>query len=826
MSLSRRKFLKGLATTSAVSVIGPSLLVQVAKAATEEASLYSSDGIWKVSGSHWGAFRARIYNGKVTEIKPLERDKYPSDMINGIKGIIYSPSRVRYPMVRLEWLKKHKYSGDTRGNNRFVRVTWDEALDLFYQELERIQKDYGPWALHAGMTGWRQTGQFHSCTSHMQRAVGMHGNFMTKVGDYSTGAGQTILPYVLGSTEVYAQGTSWSDILANSKTIILWANDPLKNTQVGWQCETHDSYGYYEQLKDKVAKGEIKVISIDPVRSKTQNYLGCDQVYVNPQADLPLMLAIAHTLYKEELFDKKFLETYALGFEEFIPYVLGETKDKVEKTPEWAEPICGVKAEQIRELARLMAGGRTQLVFGWSIQRQQHGEQPYWMGAVVAAMLGQIGLPGGGVSYSHHYSGVGIPPTGASGPGGFPRNVDEGKKPKWDNDDFKGYSRTIPVARWIDAILEPGKEINYNGSKVKLPETKMLVVSGCNPWHHHQDRNRMKTAFQKLQTVVTIEFAWTATCRFSDIVLPACTQFERNDIDLYGAYSASGILAMHKLVDPLYQSKTDFEIFTELCRRFGRHKEYTRGMDEMEWVRMLYADCREANKGNFDMPEFDQFWADGVVDFGEGKNFVRHADFREDPEINALGTPSGFIEIFSRKIDRYGYEHCQGHPMWFEKAERSHGGPKSDKFPLWLQSCHPDQRLHSQMCESEEYRATYAVQGREPIYISPEDAKKRGINDGDLVRVFNDRGQLLAGARVSDNYPPGVVRIHEGAWYGPLNEKVGAIDTYGDPNTLTMDIGSSELAQATSANTVVVDIEKFEGEAPPVTSFGGPIYES
>jgi trimethylamine-N-oxide reductase (cytochrome c) len=825
MSLSRRKFLKGLATTSAVSVIGPSLLVQAANAATEGAAT-TADGVWKVSGSHWGAFRARIYNGKVQEIKALELDKYPTDMLKGIKGIIYSPSRVRYPMVRLDWLKKHKYSGETRGNNRFIRVTWDEALDLFYQELERVQKDYGPWALHAGMTGWRQTGQFHSCTSHMQRAVGMHGNFMTKVGDYSTGAGQTVLPYVLGSTEVYAQATSWPEILSNSKTIVLWANDPFKNTQVGWQAETHGSYEYYEQLKEKVVKGEIKVISIDPVKSKTQNYLNCDQLYVNPQTDVAFMLAIAHTLYKEDLYDKKFLETYALGFDDFLPYVLGKAKDNVEKTPEWAEKICGVKADQTRELARLIVKDRTQIMFGWSIQRQQHGEQPYWMGAVIAAMLGQIGLPGGGVSYSHHYSGVGIPSTGAAGPGGFPRNVDEGQKPKWDNDDFNGYSKTIPVARWLDAILEPGKEIKYNGSKVILPDTKMLVVSGCNPWHHHQDRNRMKKAFQKLQTVVTIEFAWTATCRFSDIVLPACTQFERNDIDLYGAYSASGILAMHKLVDPLYQSKTDFDIFTELTRRFGRQKQYTRGMDEMEWVRMLYADCKEANKANFPMPEFDQFWADGIVEFGPGKPFIQHAGFREDPEINPLGTPSGFIEIFSRKIDRYGYEHCQGHPMWFEKSERSHGGPHSDKFPLWLQSCHPDQRLHSQMCESDEYRATYTVQDREPVYISPDDAKARGIKDGDLVRVFNDRGQLLAGAKVSDNYPTGVIRIHEGAWYGPLNEKIGAIDTYGDPNTVTQDIGSSELAQATCANTVIVEIEKFKGEVPPVTSFGGPIFES
>ncbi|MGR5128167.1 trimethylamine-N-oxide reductase TorA [Photobacterium swingsii] len=825
MSLSRRNFLKGLATTSAASVIGPSLLMQAAQAA-EEVSPYAADGVWKVSGSHWGAFRAKIYNGKVQELKALEFDKYPTDMLNGIKGIIYSPSRVRYPMVRLDWLKKHKYSGDTRGNNRFIRVTWDEALDLFYQELERVQKDYGPWALLAGQTGWRQTGQFHSCTTHMQRAVGMHGNFIKKVGDYSTGAGQTILPYVLGSTEVYAQGTSWPEILENTDVVVLWANDPIKNTQVGWQCETHGSYGYYEQIKEKVAKGEIKVISVDPVKSKSQNYFNSDQIYVNPQSDVAFMLAIAHTLYKEDLYDKKFIETYALGFDEFIPYVEGKTKDKVEKTPEWAEPICGVKADAIREFARLLVKGRTQLIFGWAIQRQQHGEQPYWMGAVLAAMIGQIGLPGGGVSYSHHYSGVGIPPTGASGPGGFPRNVDEGQKPKWDSTDFKGYSSTIPVARWIDCILEPGKEIKYNGAKVTFPDPKMVVVSGCNPWHHHQDRNRMKTAFQKLQTVVTIEFAWTATCRFSDIVLPACTQFERNDIDLYGAYSASGVLAMHKLVDPLYQSKTDFQIFTELCERFGRAKEYTRGMNEMEWLHQLYNECREANKAKHKMPEFDEFWKEGLFEFGEGTNFVRHADFREDPEINPLGTPSGFIEIFSRKIDRYGYEHCQGHPMWFEKSERSHGGPSSDKFPIWLQSCHPDQRLHSQMCESEKYRETYTVQGREPVYINPEDAKDRGISDGDIVRVYNDRGQLLAGARISDNYPRGVIRIHEGAWYGPVNEKVGSLDTYGDPNTLTQDIGSSELAQATSANTVIVEFEKFKGEAPPVTSFGGPIYVS
>ncbi|EPM4279949.1 trimethylamine-N-oxide reductase TorA [Vibrio alginolyticus] len=817
MAITRRSFLKGVATTSAASVIGPSLL------ASASANAVETTGTWKVTGSHWGAFRAHIYAGKVQEIKPLELDKNPTEMLNGIKGIIYSPSRVRYPMVRLDWLKKHKYSADTRGNNRFIRVTWDEALDLFYRELERIQKDYGPWALHAGQTGWNQTGSFNNCTAHMQRAVGMHGNFITKVGDYSTGAGQTIMPYVLGSTEVYAQGTSWSEILENSDNIVLWANDPVKNLQVGWNCETHESFKYLAQLKEKVVKGEINVLSVDPVKNKTQRYLENDHLYINPLTDVAFMLAVAHVLYNENLYDKKFIDTYCLGFEEFIQYVQGKTKDKVEKTPEWAAAICGVKADKIREFARMLVSGRTQILMGWCIQRQEHGEQPYWAAAVVAAMVGQIGLPGGGISYGHHYSSIGVPSTGFAGPGGFPRNLDQGMKPKWDNNDFNGYSRTIPVARWIDCLLEPGKEINYNGGKVKLPDFKMMVISGCNPWHHHQDRNRMKKAFRKLQTVVTIEFAWTATCRFSDIVLPACTQWERNDIDVYGSYSNKGLIAMHRLVDPLFQSKPDFQIMSELTQRFGRREEYTRGMSEMEWIESLYNDCKKANEGKFEMPEFNEFWEKSVLDFGEGKPWVRHADFRKDPELNPLGTPSGFIEITSRKIGRYGYEHCQEHPMWFEKSERSHGGPGSDKYPFWLQSCHPDKRLHSQMCESEEFRATYAVQGREPVYINPADAKAKGIKDGDLVRVFNGRGQLLAGAVLTDSYPRGVIRIEEGAWYGPLNEKEGAICTYGDPNTLTQDIGSSELAQATSANTCIVDFEKFTGKVPPVTSFGGPI---
>ncbi len=703
MNYSRRGFLKAMGVMSGTALLAPGLLTARSVFAADEALSVSDDiTTWRISGSHFGAIRAKVVGDRVVDVRPFEYDKHPTEMIQGIVGLIYSSSRVRYPMVRLDWYRKRHLSDTTqRGDNRFVRVSWDEALDMFYEELERIQRDHGPWALHTGGVGWRSVGQMHSCGNHMVRGVGMHGRSVGTAGDYSTGAGQVILPYILGSTEVYSQGTSWEVILRESKLIVFWANDPIKNLQVGWNTETHEAYAYYEQLKEKVADKSIQVICLDPVKSKTQNYLKAEHQYVNPMTDVPLMLAIAHTLVKEDLYDKEFLETYTLGFDRFLPYLEGKIEDQIEKTPEWAAAICGIPAERIRELARLMAEHRTQLIFGWAVQRQQHGEQPYWMGAVLAAMLGQIGLPGGGISYSHHYSSVGVSSSGAAMPGAYPLNVDAGRKPKHDNTDFKGYSSVVPIARVIDALLEPGKEIDFNGAKVKLPPYKMAIFSGCNQWHRQQQRNRMKEAWQKLETVVAIDYNWTATCRFADIVLPACTPYERNDIDAYGSYSNRGVIAMQKLIDPLYHSRSDFDIFRGLTRRFDRDAEYSRGMDEMQWVEKLYEDCRAENGlKDIAMPPFAEFWKKGYVLFPEGKSWVRHADFRDDAELHALGTPSGFIEIFSRKIERYGYADCKGHPVWMEKTERSHGGPGSDRHPLWLQSVHPDKRLHSQLCES------------------------------------------------------------------------------------------------------------------------------
>lgn len=823
---SRRRFLAQLGGLTVAGMLGPSLLTPrsatAAQAATE--AVISKEGI--LTGSHWGAIRATVKDGRFVAAKPFELDKYPSKMIAGLPDHVHNAARIRYPMVRVDWLRKRHLSDTSqRGDNRFVRVSWDEALDMFYEELERVQKTHGPSALLTA-SGWQSTGMFHNASGMLAKAIALHGNSVGTGGDYSTGAAQVILPRVVGSMEVYEQQTSWPLVLQNSKTIVLWGSDLLKNQQANWWCPDHDVYEYYEQLKAKVAAGEIEIISIDPVVTSTHEYLGREHVKhvaVNPQTDVPLQLALAYTLYSENLYDKNFLANYCVGFEQFLPYLLGE-KDGQPKDAAWAEKLTGIDAETIRGLARQMAANRTQIIAGWCVQRMQHGEQWAWMIVVLAAMLGQIGLPGGGFGFGWHYNGAGTPGrkgvilSGFSGSSSIP--------PVHDNSDYKGYSSTIPIARFIDAILEPGKEINWNGKSVKLPPLKMCIFAGTNPFHRHQQINRIIEGWRKLETVIAIDNQWTSTCRFADIVLPATTQFERNDLDQYGNHSNRGIIAMKQVVPPQFEARNDFDIFRELCRRFNREEAFTEGLDEMGWLKRIWQEGVQQGKGRgVHLPAFDDFWNNKeYVEFDHPQMFVRHQAFREDPDLEPLGTPSGLIEIYSKTIADMNYDDCQGHPMWFEKIERSHGGPGSQKYPLHLQSVHPDFRLHSQLCESETLHQQYTVAGKEPVFINPQDASARGIRNGDVVRVFNGRGQVLAGAVVSDRYAPGVARIHEGAWYDPdKGGEPGALCKYGNPNVLTIDIGTSQLAQATSAHTTLVEIEKYNGTVEQVTAFNGPV---
>jgi biotin/methionine sulfoxide reductase len=383
----------------------------------------------------------------------------------------------------------------------------------------------------------------------------------------------------------------------------------------------------------------------------------------------------------------------------------------------------------------------------------------------------------------------------------------------------------IPVARISDMMLNPGGAYQYNGMDRTYPDIRLVYWCGGNPFHHHQDLNRLLEAWRKPETIILNEIFWTATARHADIVLPATTTLERNDI---GASSRDRfIMAMQKAVEPVGQSRNDFDIFADLSERLGFRDRFTEGRTEEEWLRHLYNISRQqAAKSRIELPDFDTFWEQGYVESPEPtKPFVLFEAFHDDPEANPLRTPSGKIEIFSETIAGFGYDDCPGHPTWMAPQEWL-GGERAKSFPLHMMSNQPQTRLHAQQDDGR-ISLESKVQGREPVAISPADAEARGISDGDIVRVFNDRGAVLAGAVVTDHVRPGVIRLSTGAWYDPAERgRPGTLEKHGNPNVLTPDRGTSKLAQGPIAHSALVEVERYTGDAPPVTAFEPPLAES
>lgn len=815
-SQSKRHFLKGSAAAMALGVSGMPLLGRGAAAQTAA----GRQGI--VSGCHWGVFYGMVENGRAVEFKPWEGDPAPSPQLPGVMDSLYSESRIRYPMVRRAWLERGPGADPAgRGTGDFVRVSWEKAIELVAGELTRVRDTYGQDAVFAGSYGWKSPGKLHNCQTLLRRMLNVigSGGYTNSTGDYSTGAAQVILPYVSGSLEVYEQCTTWKNLAENCELMVFWGCNPLNTSQISWQVADHGAWPGVQMLK---AAG-TKVISIDPALTETCKELNGEWLAPRPHTDVAMMLGIAHTLYQDGLHDQKFLDRYTTGFDRFVPYLLGKS-DGIPKNAEWAAEICGVPAQMLRDLAHRFASHRTMLALGYSTQRQHHGEQIHWMLITLAAMLGQIGLPGGGYGLSYHYSSGGAPTRTTPILGA----IDDASGQSSDGAAWLAQSGaiSIPVSRLVETLLNPGKVMQFNGTEITLPLIKLAYWAGGNPFSHQQDRNEMLRAWRNLDTFIVHDVQWTASARYADIVLPATTSYERNDIEQVGDYALSHIVPMKKIVEPLFEARSDFDIFADIAAKLGKGYEYTNGLTEMDRIRGLYEAAKiESRAKGMEMPVFDVFWESNkplafpISDAQE--DFVRHADFRADPLLNALGTASGKFEIYSRTIERYNYDDCPPHPTWIEPLERL-GGP-AVRYPLHVAANHPQMRLHSQLCGTVN-RDSYTVAGREPCWMNPVDAQERGLTDGEVVRVFNDRGQILAGLRITDEIRPGVVRINEGGWFDPLNAReIGSLCRYGDVNNLMTGVASSRLAQANCGHTGMVEIERFTGALPPVTVFSQPV---
>ena len=757
------------------------------------------------NSSHWGAFLADVENGRVIGVRPFEQDPDPSPMLGGIAESVHAPARVDRPMVREGWLKNGPGSGEGRGAEPFVPVSWEKALELVSGELSRVKDTYSNEAIFGGSYGWASAGIFHYARTQLRRFLFSFGGCVDQSANYSFGTATAFVPHIVGDLKcVTGPMTSWPAIAKHTEMLVLFGGVNLKNAQVArGGCVAHARLPYFE----KVAEAGVDVINVSPCRDDAPDLLNPQWVPVKPNTDAALMLGLCHTLISEDLHDPQFLESHCVGWDRVRPYLMGES-DGQPKDANWAAAITGIDAATIRDLAKRMASKRTLVSAAWSLQRADHGEQTYWALILLASVLGHIGLPGGGFTFGFGSSGgLGDPDMLFN-----PPSLSGGSNP---------INYAIPAARIADALLEPGKVIDYNGKKITYPDIKLIYWGGGNPFHHHQDLNRLLEGWRKPDTIIVHEPWWTATARHADIVLPATTTLERNDIGSNGRDPY--LVVMEKAIEPVGEARNDFDILSDLSRRLGCEDAFTEGRDENEWLRFLYDTCRQGAQTNeVAMPDFDNFWKEGWFRIPEkNEDFTLYTEFRADPKANKLRTRSGRVELYSERIAKMGYDDCPPQPTWIEPEEWL-GSEKAKTYPLHMVSSQPKTRLHSQM-DCGPVSGAEKVAGREPVSINTEDAAARGIKDGDLVRLFNDRGACLAGAIVTDDVRPGAIRLYTGAWYDPVEGgKIGSLDRHGNPNVLTLDKGTSKLGQGSAAQTALVELELFKEHAPPVSVFEPP----
>ncbi|WP_454738079.1 molybdopterin guanine dinucleotide-containing S/N-oxide reductase [Cupriavidus necator] len=754
--------------------------------------------------SHWGAYTAVVENGKLVECEPFPYDSAPSPILRSMPGMVHSELRIQRPAVRRGWLRDREGADRSRhGTDDFVEVDWDTALDLVAGELARVRATYGPASIFGGSYGWSSAGRLHHARTLTHRFLFASGGCTTQAGNYSWGAAQFLLPHVIGTYKpVTGRVTDWRSILDHSQLFIAFGGIPLRNTQItSGGAGLHSTHQWIERAKNS----RVRFVVVSPSRADIPDGLKARWVPIRPNTDTALMLGMAHTLLSRGLHDAQFVSRYCEGFDAFAAYLLGR-EDGQAKDAQWAESICAVPAQTIVELATEAASHRALMNCTWSLQRAHHGEQPYWACIALAAMLGQIGLPGGGFAFGHgSINGAGTPRPEVAAP-----EMSAGTNPA---------HSSIPVARISDMLLNPGNRYDFNGREGIYPDIRMVYWAGGNPFHHHQDLNRLARAWQVPETIVVHDSWWTPTARRADIVLPATTTLERNDIG--GSSRDRYVLAMHQALPPQFSSRNDFDIYRDLALRAGCEPAFSGGRDEFAWIRHIYDSmaARWVDAG-FDAPPFEQFWEQGYTELPEpSAPFVLFSDFRADPQANPLKTPSGKIELYSHRVGGFGYEDCPPHPSWLPPAEWL-GGAAARHWPLHLITSQPPDKLHSQL-DAGSHSMAMKVRGRQAVHMHPLDAAERGIMDNDIVRVFNERGACLAGACLDDALMRGVVVMATGAWFDASDS---LLERHGNPNVLTMDRGTSSLAQASSALSALVEIAPWsEGEPPEVQAFELPV---
>ena len=791
-AISRRSFVATSGVLAGLAAAGAASAPAFSKA--DEAEVAYEEGVTEV----WGhcaincpgrcALKFHVKDGEVLWVDTYSNptndldDPQPRACLRGrsYRRWMNNPDRINYPMKRVE--------GTKRGDGQYEQISWDEALQTIADKLKYTIDTYGNEAVYNNYA----TGVSATTARPINRLMNLLGGYLSYYGSYSTAEISWIAPYMWGGSP--ASSTSAA---ADADLVLMFGSSPVETRQ-GGAGSHHD----WVRMREN-AKGEV--IIIDPRMSDSAMGHSAQWQPINPGTDAALCSAIAHELIANDQVDHDFLDTYCVGFDEstmpesaqgqnksYTDYIMGTGYDMVEKTPEWAEPICGISADRIRELAGKIANAESLYVGqGWGPQRRSNGEMTAISICMLPILTGNIGLPGTSTGLRESRSSIGL------------KSLPAGDNP---------VTTKISVFSMVDAI-DHGTEMTEVADGVKGKDhldTNIKFVwnyAGNCITNQNSDINHVHDVMvddTKCEFVVGIDTVMCDSLKYSDIILPDMFRFEQDSMIDTGEDDAYMICGSPCLEERKFERKTCYEWVSELAELMGVGDEFTEGKTEREWIDDLYEQTREEKP---ELPELDEFREMGVYTKKADAPRIGCKDFRDDPEANPLSTPSGKIEIYSEALDQYIQTHEFKDddfvapvpvyaPEWYGVETTT------DEYPLVCSGFHYRGRLHSSWGFDEQLKAA----NPQEAWINPVDAEERGIAQGDTIRVKNEFGEIELLAKVTNRTVPGVVCISQGAWHD-ADMNGDRVDKGGSINTLTT-LRPSPLAKGNPQHTNICQVTK------------------
>lgn len=802
--ISRRTLVKSAALGSlALAAGGVSLPfgMRTAAAAVQQAMRNEEDKIvWGACSVNCGSRCALRLHVKDNEVWWVETDNTGDDVYGNhqvraclrgrsIRRRINHPDRLNYPMKRV----------GRRGEGKFERISWQEALDTISASLKKTVETYGNEAVYihysSGIVGGNIT-RSSPAASPVKRLMNCYGGSLNQYGSYSTAQISCAMPYTYGSND----GNSTSDI-ENSKLVVMFGNNPAETRMSGGGITW-----FLEQARER---SNARMIVIDPRYTDTAAGREDEWIPIRPGTDAALVAGIAWVLINENLVDQPFLDNYCIGYDEktlpadappnghYKAYILGQGEDGIAKTPQWASHITGIPADRIIKLAREIGSVKPAYICqGWGPQRQANGEQTARAIAMLPILTGNVGIHGGN-----------------SGARESTYTITIERLPVLENP----VKTAISCFSWTDAIAR-GPEMTAlrdgvrGKDKLDVPIKFLWNYAGNTLINQHGDIAHTHEVLQddsKCEMIVGIEHFMTASAKYCDILLPDLMPTEQEDLISHESAGNMGYVILGQpATSPKFERKPIYWTLSEVAKRLGPdvYQTFTEGRTQHEWVKYLHAKTKARNP---EMPDYEEMKQTGIFKKKcPEEHYVAFRAFREDPAANPLKTPSGKIEIYSERLATLAntWELKKDeiiHPLpAYTPGFDGWDDPLRQRYPLQLTGFHYKARTHSS------YGNIDVLQQACPqeIWINPIDAQARGIQHGDTVRVFNQNGEMLIPAKVTPRILPGVTAIGQGAW---LNADMfgDKVDRGGSINILTSH-RPSPLAKGNPSHSNLVQVEK------------------